>query len=154
MEVKLWPDGPSREPDILFVGQDNLSRIGDKRFDGAPDLIVEVVSPTSVTLDRIRKFREYEQAGVSEYWIIDPRPFQQQADFYLRDEDGQFVPAPVGDDGVYAAQVIPGFRLRVAWLWQSPQVNPQRALAEMLADAPGASEELRAAYRELLRVLP
>jgi Uma2 family endonuclease len=147
LEVKLWPD-------ILFVAKDNLARIGDKRFDGAPDLIVEVISPTSVTLDRIRKFREYEQAGVGEYWIIDPRPFQQQADFYVRDDDGSFIPAPVGDDGVYASRVLTGFRLRVEWLWQSPQVNPQRALAEMLAEAPGLSEELRAAYRELLRLLP
>lgn len=153
-EVKLWPGGPSREPDVFFVGNDKLGQVGAKRFDGAPDLVVEVISPTSVTLDRITKFHEYERAGVGEYWIIDPRPFQQQADFYVRDESGLFVPAAIDDEGVYHAHVVPGFRLRVGWLWQSPPVNPQRALAWMLADSPALPDELRAAFREMLRLLP
>lgn len=154
LEVKLWPGGPSREPDVFFAGNDKLAQVGDKRFDGAPDLVVEVVSPSSLTLDRITKFREYERAGVGEYWIIDPRPFQQQADFYVRDSDGLFVPAAIDDEGVYHAHVVPGFRLQVGWLWQSPPVNPQRALAWMLADSPDLSDELRAVYREMLRLLP
>lgn len=154
LEVKLWPGGPSREPDVFFAGNDKLAQVGDKRFDGAPDLIVEVVSPSSLTLDRITKFREYERAGVGEYWIIDPRPFQQQADFYVRDADGLFVPAAIDDEGIYHAHVVPGFRLQVGWLWQSPPVNPQRALAWMLADSPGLPDELRAIYREMLRLLP
>lgn len=153
LEVKLWPGGPSREPDILFVANNKLDQIGDKRFEGAPDLIVEVVSPASVTLDRVTKFREYEQAGVGEYWIIDPRPYQQQADFYVRDEEGHFAPAAVDEDGVYRSHVAPGFRLQVGRLWQSPPVNPQRALAEMLVDAPGLPDALRAVYREMLRLL-
>ncbi len=56
--------------------------------------------------------------------------------------------------GIYASPTLPGFRFNVAWLWQTPSPNPQRALAWMLADAPGLSDELRAAYRELLRLLP
>lgn len=154
LEVRLWPDGPSREPDMLFIANDKLSQLGERRFDGAPDLVIEVISPTSVTLDRITKFREYEQAGVREYWLIDPRPFQQQADFYIRDDEGHFVPSPIDDEGTYASPTLPGFRFTVAWLWQTPLPNPQRALAWMLADAPGLSDELRAAYRELLRLLP
>jgi len=155
--VKLWPDGPSREPDVLFVGRERLSQLGLQRFDGAPDLVVEVVSRASLTADRVDKFREYERAGVREYWIIDPRPHQQQADFYVRDAEGRFVPAPVDDDGVYASTVAPGFRLRVAWLWPAepeaklPDID--LALAWMLADAPGVPEELRALYREMVRLL-
>ncbi len=135
LEVKLWPGGPSREPDVFFAGNDKLAQVGDKRFDGAPDLVVEVVSPSSLTLDRITKFREYEQAGVGEYWIIDPRPHQQQADFYVRDDEGHFVPAPVDSDGVYTSRMIGGFRLRVAWLWQLPLPNPRHALAEIMTAA-------------------
>jgi len=153
VEVKLWPNGPSREPDLLFVSTDKLSWIGDKRFNGAPDLVVEIVSPTSVTLDRIDKYREYERAGVHEYWIIDPRPFQQQADFYIRNDQGRFVPAEVNSEGVYYSHVVPGFRLQLSWLWQAPTINPQRALADMLAEAPGLSDDLRAAYRELRRLM-
>ncbi len=153
VEIKLWPGGPSREPDIVFVSQERLVHLGPQRFDGAPDVVIEAVSPGSVTLDRVTKFREYEQAGVREYWIIDPRPHQQQADFYSRDETGQFVPAPLTDDGVYVSTVVPGFRLPVATLWQTPPLNPLRVLAGMLVDAPGLSDELRAVYREMLRLL-
>ena len=58
-EVKLWPDGPSREPDILFIGQENLSKLTSERFEGGPDLIIEIISPSSVTEDRVHKFTEY-----------------------------------------------------------------------------------------------
>ncbi len=153
MEVRLWPDGPSREPDLVFVSHARLAQLGPQRFEGAPDLVVEAVSPGSVTVDRITKFREYEQAGVREYWIIDPRPHQQQADFYSRDVAGNFSPAPLTEDGVYHSTVVPGFRLPVAYLWQSPLPNHQLVLARLLADAPGVSDELRALYREMARLL-
>ena len=63
-ETKLWSNGPSREPDILFISQEQLSKLTNKRFEGSPDLVVEVVSPGSVSEDRVRKFSHYEQAGV------------------------------------------------------------------------------------------
>lgn len=153
VEVKLWPGGPSREPDIIFIGRDKLPQIDNKRFNGAPDLVVEIVSPGSVTIDRVDKFREYERAGVGEYWIIDPRPQKQQADFYVRDEQGLFTPVEIDDDGSYTSSLLPGFRLRIASLWQPEAANVQRALALMLADAPGLSDELRALYREMARLL-
>lgn len=157
LEVKLWPEGPSREPDVLFIAQNGPARVDDKRVMGAPDLIIEVVSPGSVTLDRITKFGEYERAGVREYWIVDPRPHQQQADFYVRDQAGRFVPAPVDDDGVYRCAVIPGFRVRPDWFHltgpDDPLPDTQLPLADMLADAPGLPDELRDAYRQLARLL-
>lgn len=153
IEVKLWPDGPSREPDILFISSEQGRQMRLRRFEGAPALVVEIVSRGSVTIDRITKFREYEQAGVREYWIIDPRPHQQQADFYIRDVAGNFSPAPLTEDGVYHSTVVPGFRLPVAYLWQTPLPNHQLVLARMLADAPGISDELRALYREMARLL-
>jgi Uma2 family endonuclease len=155
--VQLWPGGPVREPDVLFIGRDRLPLSHPTRFEGAPDLVVELISPASVTIDRITKFREYEQAGVREYWIIDPRPHQQQADCYSRDEEGHFVPLPPDEAGVFWSQVVPGFRIPVNRLWL---VGPEDELpdfdlplAEMLADAPGLPDELRAAYRELARLL-
>ena len=53
-------------------------------MEGGPSLVVEIVSPGSATIDRVDKFREYERAGVGEYWIIDPRHQKQQADFNVR----------------------------------------------------------------------
>ncbi len=39
---------------------------------GSPDLIVEIISPCSIKMDRFIKFNKYEQAGVREYWIVEP----------------------------------------------------------------------------------
>ena len=152
-EARLWPDGPSREPDVLFVRRERLGLLTAKRLEGAPDLVVEIISPTSVTLDRVDKYLEYERAGVSEYWIIDPRPRQQQADFFARGEGGRFVSAPVDDDGVYHSTVLPGFRLRLDWLTKPEETDAERAVAEMLADAPGLNDELRAAYKRISELL-
>ena len=155
--VRLWPDGPVREPDVLFIGRDKLPLSHPARFEGVPDLVVEIVSPASVTLDRITKFREYEQAGVREYWIIDPRPHQQQADCYGLDDEGHFVPLPPDESGVFWSRAVPGFRIPVNRLWL---VGPQDELpsiilplAEMLADAPSLPDHVRAAYRQLAQSL-
>ena len=152
-EVRLWPDGPAREPDVLFIGRERLGQLTERRFEGGPDLVVEVVSPGSVTIDRVDKFLEYERAGVSEYWLIDPRAHQQQADFYVRDDAGRFAAAPLDDNGVFTSAVLPGFRLKVAWLWQAELPDAERIVAGLLADAPGLSDELRAVYREMARLL-
>ena len=152
-EVKLWPGGPSREPDIFYVSREQLGRLTDKRCEGAPDLVVEVFSPTSVTIDRVDKYLEYEQAGVREYWTIDPRPRQEQADLFVRGENGRFVAAPVDEEGIYSSMVVPGFRLELDWLRRPAQTDVERALAWMLVDVSSLSEELRAVYRRMLEVL-
>ena len=56
---------------ILFIRKDNLSIIGKKMIEGVPDLVVEVLSPSSAYHDLRTKFRVYEQSGVQEYWIVD-----------------------------------------------------------------------------------
>ncbi|MCP4356744.1 MAG: Uma2 family endonuclease [Chloroflexi bacterium] len=152
-EVKLWPDGPSREPDIIYISQNNLQNLTDKRFVGAPDLLVEVISPGSVTEDRVRKFTEYEQAGVLEYWLIDPRQRQKQVDCYVLGEDGEFHDAAVGEDGRYHAAILPHFWFQIDWLWQEKLPNPQLALAEILLTVPTLSAEARQVYKSLYKLL-
>ena len=69
LPVHLWR-GKVREPDILFVTNANKKRIHAQYWD-APDLAVEVISPSSVETERDDKFKEYQRAGVSEYWLVD-----------------------------------------------------------------------------------
>ena len=58
------------EPDISVIC--DLSKLDDKGCHGAPDWIIEIVSPSSRTMDYMKKMLKYELAGVREYWIVDP----------------------------------------------------------------------------------
>jgi Uma2 family endonuclease len=60
------------EPDIIFITRERLSTIKESHIEGAPDLIVEILSPSNWVVDRRDKFAVYEAAGVREYWIVDP----------------------------------------------------------------------------------
>ncbi|HXV97207.1 MAG TPA: hypothetical protein VEC93_02205, partial [Anaerolineae bacterium] len=92
-------------------------------------------------------------AKVREYWIIDPRPHQQQADFFVLGDDRLFYPAPLEDDGRYISTVLPDFWLKVDWLWQKPLPNPQLALAEIMISIADLPPEVKAAYQALYEVL-
>lgn len=72
------------QPDVIYLAPDSRCAVTDKRLVGAPDLVVEVLSPGSIKRDRGEKFLLYERHGVREYWIVDPR--DQLADVWqLRD---------------------------------------------------------------------
>lgn len=71
-EVHLSEVSRPVQPDVFFIRQERIPDPHAPYFEGAPDLIVEVISPSSIRLDRVTKFTEYEQTGVAEYWIVDP----------------------------------------------------------------------------------
>ncbi|MFD1067952.1 Uma2 family endonuclease [Oceanobacillus locisalsi] len=58
------------QPDLSIIY--DSEKLDDKGCNGSPDMIVEILSPASVKLDRWIKYRLYEEAGVKEYWIVDP----------------------------------------------------------------------------------
>ncbi len=60
------------QPDIVFVSKDRLDIIKDKAIHGAPNLVVEVVSPSTLGRDTVRKKAIYEKFGVKEFWIVYP----------------------------------------------------------------------------------
>lgn len=61
------------EPDLLVICEKDKDRLQMDGCHGAPDWAVEIVSPSSKTLDYVRKVNAYRKAGVQEYWIIDPK---------------------------------------------------------------------------------
>lgn len=60
----------SVQPDVLVILKEHLDRVGNKRITGAPDLVVEVISPGSKFQDRVVKHSIYERFGVPEYWLV------------------------------------------------------------------------------------
>ena len=73
------------EPDISIVCDPN--KLDDHGCKGAPDLVMEILSPSTRRHDRLTKFNLYQQAGVREYWIVDPADKSIQV-FVL--EDGRY----------------------------------------------------------------
>ncbi|MBI4495154.1 MAG: Uma2 family endonuclease [Chloroflexi bacterium] len=120
------PVNSGREPDLLFVATKHLSRLKETYLDGPADLGVEIVSPESVGRDRGEKFVEYEQAGVQEYWLIDPE--RQQAEFYQLSPDGRYRLALGGAGGEYTSPALAGLKLPLEWLWQDPPPRAAEAL--------------------------
>ena len=115
-QVRLQP-GLRRVPDLLFVSRERTEIIRENHVEGAPDLIVELVSPDSEERDWREKYQEYERAGVKEYWVIDP--YSQVMVMYRLEEDGHYRRVAL-EEGVYHSEAVAGFWLRPAWLWQDP----------------------------------
>jgi Uma2 family endonuclease len=71
--VELYLDEHNiHEPDVLYLSPDTRCKVEEKRLRGAPELVIEVLSPRTARYDRQEKYRAYEQHQVSEYWIVDP----------------------------------------------------------------------------------
>jgi Uma2 family endonuclease len=137
-QMKLPEHLPGREPDLIFVSTANLHRLRKTYLDGPADLAVEIISEESIDRDRGRKFVEYEASGVQEYWLIDP---------LLSQVDNRYHVVLPDADGIYHSQVLPGFWLRVSWLWQTPLPPTVRLLAEIA----GVPPELAEAFEQALR---
>ena len=71
IDVDLGPKNVF-QPDVVVVLNAHLDRVAAKKIVGAPDLVVEVVSPGSGVMDRIAKYAVYARAGIPEYWIVNP----------------------------------------------------------------------------------
>ena len=121
------------EPDLLFVGRDRVEFIQEQGVFGPPDLVIEILSASTVTYDRGAKFRVYERAGVQELWLIDPYG-PAGTEFYQRQGDF-FKPVMPDQNSLIHSVTLPGFKLDTNWLWPDQKFIPIRqALQQMGVD--------------------
>jgi Uma2 family endonuclease len=102
------------QPDVLYVRRERRG-ILKNRVMGAPDLVVEVLSPHNSRRDRVDKLNLYAEFGVAEYWIVDP--VERQFDF-LVNRGGKFEVQPQQDNR-YASPVCPELEIDLTAFWQS-----------------------------------
>jgi Uma2 family endonuclease len=86
MDVK-FDEGNVLQPDILYITEDRKAEIIKERIEGAPDLVIEILSPSSAYYDLRQKKDVYEKYGVKEYIIVDP--IARNADLYVL-KDGAY----------------------------------------------------------------
>jgi len=110
LPVRLRP-GKFREPDLIFMATQHAGRITVEHW-GIPDLVAEVHSPGTRRLDKVIKKREYAQAGIPEYWMVDYNAKTIEV-YRLHDatyqSSGRF---GVGD--TLTSPQLPGFELAIA----------------------------------------
>jgi Uma2 family endonuclease len=104
-------DDAAVQPDIIVVC--NRSKIDPKghSINGAPDMVVEVLSPSSAYRDRLLKSKKYLQAGVREYWIVDPRDKIVQVCIL---KNGEYAMNTYGDTDNIPVHVLEGCTINIA----------------------------------------
>jgi Uma2 family endonuclease len=103
------------QPDLVFIAARQSGIIREKGVFGAPDLLVEVLSPSSERRDRALKRRTYERCGVPHYWVVDPRRRRLEA---WRLEGGRYVvEADLRGEVRFRPSLFPRLAMRLGGLW-------------------------------------
>ncbi|HVR98526.1 MAG TPA: Uma2 family endonuclease [Thermoanaerobaculia bacterium] len=106
------------QPDLLFISNERAGIVGKKKVEGAPDLLVEVLSDSTRRTDQVVKQRIYEAFGVLEYWLVNLQ--DRTVRVYRRAGDG-FGPAATlsGEAGdVLTTPLLPGLEIRVGEIFE------------------------------------
>ena len=95
------------QPDLLYISKDRSSIVTRKNVQGAPDLLVEVLSEGTAHIDRDTKLKLYSRFGVREYWVIDPDA--PAAEIHRAGKEGLQLALNLSADGSLASPLLPGF---------------------------------------------
>ena len=100
------------QPDLIFIAKANAGLVQERGIFGAPDLVVEILSPGSIRRDRYEKQALYARFGVKEYWILD---HANQSLEVLTLADGRYaVHAAAGETGHVTSKVLRGLKVRLS----------------------------------------
>lgn len=106
------------QPDAIYVSPERFGVLR-RRIEGAPDLLVEVLSPGTARRDRGEKLMLYAQTGIREYWILDHQVRQIE---FLVNEAGRFVVA-LPEAGRYQSQILSEIHLDIADFWREVETQ-------------------------------
>jgi Uma2 family endonuclease len=104
------------QPDIIVVLNERLGILTEAGVEGAPDLVIEILSPKTRRLDLVNKKQEYARAGVKELWIIDPEPRTVMIHQFAF--DGVEKVRQVNEGGTLSSELLPGFSLGAAIIFE------------------------------------
>jgi Uma2 family endonuclease len=110
----VFSEDNTAQPDLLFISNENAGIMKDRVF-GAPDLAVEILSPSSVTRDRYEKLEQYARFGVKEYWIIDQA--NRSVEILTLRDSRYVLHASAAEKGTVSSLVLTGLEFDVAQLF-------------------------------------
>jgi Uma2 family endonuclease len=99
------------QPDILFIKKERLFIVTEHGIEGHPDLIVEVLSPSTFRNDRVGKMKLYCEFGVSEYWIVDP--IYKTVDIYSLENNVYSITSSAIESGEIESKTLTDFKIDI-----------------------------------------
>ncbi len=112
----MFSDFDVTEPDLLFISREHEEIITEDNVRGAPDLVVEILSPNTAEMDRRTKLRLYEKYGVREYWLVSPEAENIQI-LVLRGSKYELLGNFSGTQEVHS-EVLDGFTCKASEVFQ------------------------------------
>jgi Uma2 family endonuclease len=104
------------QPDILFISQARARIAEEKNVQGAPDLVIEILSKSTRVRDEGIKLERYELLGVTEYWTVDPET--RTARIYRRQGDRLALSGEIPADGVLSTSLLPGLEIAISEIFR------------------------------------
>jgi Uma2 family endonuclease len=104
------------EPDLYFVSRERVSILTDQGASGAPDLVIEILSPSTAKMDLGRKLEIYAAAGVREMWVIAPETRTMEIHRFAADPTGPALLLQTGD--FIESPLFPGLKAPVAGVFK------------------------------------
>ncbi len=104
-------DKDKPQPDILFIAANRVHIIAEDYINGAPDLVIEVLSPSTASYDKVKKSKMYYAYGVKEYWIVDPDAKVVEV-FISGGKNWNLVEA-YDKDGILVSPLLPGLQIEL-----------------------------------------
>ena len=92
------------QPDLVVVLKDSKAKIEERGIIGAPDIVIEVLSPSSAYYDLVEKKEVYQKYGVKEYWIVDPK--RKAVEIYKNHDDGFVLAASAKEKGKVYSEIL------------------------------------------------
>ena len=108
------------QPDLIFVSKERLNIITGQNVRGAPDLVVEVLSPSTADRDRTLKRERYAKFGVREYWIVDI--VGRTIEVHVLDGDKFAVAGVYGEGDIFESPLLPGLKINISDVFESARI--------------------------------
>ncbi len=117
-EVHLSEKTRPVQPDVLFIRKERWTGRGAKYFEGAPDMVIEVLSPSSMRTDNFVKFYAYEKARIPEYWIASPKTRSVRV-FILNEKQEYALSGEFTADEDIESEILAGLKIKTSSLFNA-----------------------------------
>jgi len=99
------------QPDLVYLSEERKAIIKKDGIYGAPDIVIEILSPSTAHYDLREKFKVYERTGVREYWIVDPD--MKTVEVYINDGGAFSLKYKVEVEGEVGSTILEGFKINI-----------------------------------------